>query len=381
VDEQTPQVNRPLRVFHCFAGNLYGGIETMLRTLARYRHLEPELEPEFVACFEGRLTSELRDEGAVVHLAGPVRMSRPWTVLSARRNLRALIAERSPDVVICHAPWSFSVFAPAVRKTGVPLVYWMHDMYSGGDLRERLTARTPPDLVIYNSRCTGEGMLKLFGRPLPSELIHCPVTLTKADNNAEIRRELGTDPAARVIIQVSRMERWKGASLLIDGLARLRDVPNWEAWIVGGAQRPQEQQFVAELQASAQAAGIADHIRFLGQRSDVPKLLAAADIHCQPNLGPEPFGIVFIEALFAGLPVVSTNMGGAAEIVNPSCGVLVPPGDASALAEALRGLIEDPARCEQLGANGPARALELCDPGARLAQLHTALSHLTRRTA
>jgi glycosyltransferase involved in cell wall biosynthesis len=49
-------------------------------------------------------------------------------------------------------------------------------------------------------------------------------------------------------------------------------------------------------------------------RSDVARLLAAADIHCQPNIGPEPFGITFIEALYAGLPLVTTSIGGAIEM-------------------------------------------------------------------
>jgi glycosyltransferase involved in cell wall biosynthesis len=56
---------------------------------------------------------------------------------------------------------------------------------------------------------------------------------------------------------------------------------------------------------------ISDRIRFVGQRSDVPRLLAAADVFCQPDSGPEPFGIVSVEALYAGLPVVATAIGGA----------------------------------------------------------------------
>ena len=57
------------------------------------------------------------------------------------------------------------------------------------------------------------------------------------------------------------------------------------------------------------------------QRDDVPRLLAAADIFCQPNLGPEPFGIGFVEALSAGLPVITTATGGALEIVDGDCGI------------------------------------------------------------
>ena len=181
--------------------------------------------------------------------------------------------------------------------------------------------------------------------------------------------QLGTPDDAVVVIQACRLERWKGHTLLLDALGRLRDRPDWIAWIAGGAQRPHERVYLAELEAQAAAAGIADRIRFLGQRADVPRLLAAADVHCQPNTGPEPFGIAFIEALYAGLPVVSTRMGGAAEIVTEDCGVLVEPGDAAALASGLRRLIADPSERVRLGKVGPARAAELCDPGRVLRRL------------
>ena len=70
--------------------------------------------------------------------------------------------------------------------------------------------------------------------------------------------------------------------------------------------------------------GLAERVRFLGERADVPDLLGAADIHCQPNSSPEPFGLAFVEALHAALPVVTSDAGGAREIVTPACGVLVP---------------------------------------------------------
>jgi glycosyltransferase involved in cell wall biosynthesis len=123
------------------------------------------------------------------------------------------------------------------------------------------------------------------------------------------------------------------------------------------------------LRASAARAGVSDRVRFLGQRSDVPRLMAAADVYCQPNTGAEPFGIVFVEALYAGLPVVASAAGGALEIVDETCGVLTPVGDPAAVADTLRELLTDPTRRRNLGTNGPMRAAALCDPGRYLARL------------
>ena len=108
---------------------------------------------------------------------------------------------------------------------------------------------------------------------------------------------------------------------------------------------------------------------FLGERRDVPALMRAADIHCQPNTAPEPFGLAFVEALDAGLPVVTTAIGGALEIVTPGCGVLVEPGNPAHLASALGALVADAAARHRLGSAGPARARALCDPTRQLEAL------------
>jgi glycosyltransferase involved in cell wall biosynthesis len=129
----------------------------------------------------------------------------------------------------------------------------------------------------------------------------------------------------------------------------------------------------------ARELGIAERVRFLGHRSDVPRVLKAADIYCQPNQRPEPFGIVFIEALAAGLPVVSVDFGGAREIVDQNCGALVPPGDPNALAATLRYLITDPRERTRLGSGGPARAFKLSDPANQMAKIETAISAITSR--
>jgi glycosyltransferase involved in cell wall biosynthesis len=129
--------------------------------------------------------------------------------------------------------------------------------------------------------------------------------------------------------------------------------------------------------------GIADRVRFLGQRDDAARLMAAADVFCQPNQGPEPFGLVFVEALWSALPVIACATGGATEIVNESCGRLVEPGDAAGLAEALSALIESDSLRARLGRAGVERARMLCDPGPQMEKLQTLIrtEKSTRRVA
>ena len=382
-------INHPqLQVLHLGAGNLFGGVERFLVTLARTADLAPGMSPRFAFAFgDGPVRAPLATAGVTTPAVyggaanAGVRAGRPWTVWQARRRLGNLLRANRPDVVVAHAPWTLAVTAPAVRAAGLPLVFWMHDAATGRrHWTERWAGWHPPDAVIANSRWTAEGLPALFGsRPaeaLPTTVLPYPVTVPPPSDpaaRAATRAELGAAPDEVVIVQISRMEPWKGQREHLRALGRLRDVPGWTCWMVGGAQRPAETVYVGELRALAARLGVADRVRFLGQRADVERLLAAADVFCQPNAGPEPFGIIFVEALHAGLPVVASAAGGALEIVDDTCGRLVRPGDVPALAEVLRELVTGPVRRRELARAGPARARALCDPTAVLGQLETTL--------
>jgi glycosyltransferase involved in cell wall biosynthesis len=370
-----------MRVLHVSAGNLYGGLETVLVTLARCRAPSPELECEFALCFGGRAEDELRAAGAPVHRLGEVRVRWPLSMLRARRALRRLIAQRGFDTVICHSPWTQAIFGPVVRRTGAASIFWLHDVATGRHWLERWAARVVPDGAICDSRFTAATLPLIYSQvpQVPCEVVYYPVAPASGASHADraaVRAELGAAPEAVVVIQVSRMEEWKGHRLHLNALARLAGVPEWTCWIVGGAQRPHEARYLETLRAQAAALEIGPRVNFLGQRGDVARLLAAADIHCQPNTGPEPFGITFIEALYAGLPVVTTSIGGALEIVDGSCGIPIEPDDPAALTTALRRLIEDRELRACLGAAGPARATALCEPRAQMRALARALVKL-----
>ncbi len=368
-----------MRVLHVHSGNLYGGVETLLVTLARYRDFCPSMEPQFALCFEGRLSEELAAVGATVHLLGKVRVRQPLSVLRSRRALKNILREHKFDIVVCHSTWPQAIFGPVARAAGLPLVYWLHAAVNNHHWLELWARLTPPDLALCNSRFTLSTLPKLYPE-VSSQLMYYPVTepwprVSDSERQA-LRAEFRVPMEATVILQTSRMEIWKGHGLLLHALALLKDIPGWVAWIVGGAQRPHELRYLNSLKELAATLGVADRITFVGQRSDVPRILAAADIHCQPNTGPEPFGITFVEALYAGIPVVTTAMGGAKEIVSKSCGILVPPEDPQTLAVALRPLIQDGALRKRLGAAGPTRARQLCDPKTQLARLEEVLGSL-----
>jgi glycosyltransferase involved in cell wall biosynthesis len=284
-----------------------------------------------------------------------------------------LLAREQYDRVVCHSVWSQAIFGPAVQSAGIPLAFWLHDAANGAHWLERWAKRTRPDAVICNSRFTLQTLPSLY-REIFAEVIYCPVGQPQSkeplSDFKSVRAELDTANDAIVIIQVGRMEALKGHRLCLEALAALTDFPDWVCWQVGGAQRPHEERYLEDLKSLARQLGIANRIRFVGQQPDVPRLLSAADIYCQPNTAPDSFGISFIEALSAKLPVVTTAMGGALEIVDDSCGLLIPPGDATALVASLRRLILDSDLRSRLGAAGPSRARHLCDPARQITRLY-----------
>jgi glycosyltransferase involved in cell wall biosynthesis len=373
-----------MKVLHVYAGNLFGGIETLLVTIAKEQSLCPQMQHHFALCFEGRLADELRILKANIHILGKVKISRPWTVWKARQKLHELLNQEKFDVVICHACWPQAIFGSVVRKNNLPLVFWCHDVLNGKHPWERLAKLVPPDLVIANSRFTLASVPKLYSTP--GEILYLPVAAPNINDyyslsRQKVRAELNTPDDAVVIIQVSRLERLKGQSILISALSKISDIPSWMCWIAGGVQRPYESEYLAELKQQTQELGLTDRVLFLGQRTDVPQLLAAADIYCQPNTGAESFGIAFIEALYAGLPVVTTAIGGAMEIVDDSCGQLVAVSDINVLSQGLRKLISHPDERANLASGGKVKAESLCHPERQINKLYSFLTQILEQKA
>lgn len=362
-----------MKVLQVYSGNLYGGVETIMLTFAKGQEMCPEMETHFALCFEGRLAEEIRAAGAPLYLLGEVRASRPHTVLRARRAFKKLLQSIKFDVVMFHYQWAHGILGSVARAMGLPVVNCMQNPTDAKHWTERWAKSVGADLLLCASENTAKSAHIQFPNT-PYEVYRSPMPFISYGNQKfsrdEVRKELNTPAATVVITQASRTEAWKGHIMHVKALARLRDVPNWVCWQIGGPQRPFEVIYFDEVKALARELGIADRIMFLGQRSDVPRLLAASDIYCQPNKETEGFSLVFMEACYARLPLVTTDLGSAGEMVDENCGVLVPPEDDAALAETLKRLIADAPLRQQMGANANKKLLRMCDTGTQIRALH-----------
>jgi len=368
-----------MRLLHIYGGNLYGGVERLLASLQEWAPLAPDLDQRFALCYQGRLARELSAHGASVHALGEVHASRPWQVLGARRQLRRWIEHNQIQAAICHSWWPYAVFAPAARRAGIPVGLWVHETTTGRGWLERWAGRRRPDFLLTWGTGMAAALHRLFPQPA-AEILGPPVPIPpplSTAARAAARAQQGAASGDVVLLQASRFEPWKGHGLLIEALARLRDLPSWQLWVAGGAQRPHEAAYGRALRTRAAQLGLQERIHWLGERTDVSRLMQAADIFCQPNTEPEPYGVVFLEALAAGLPVVATAPGGATEIITPACGYLTAP-EPAAVAGALRACITNPGERRRLAAAGPDRARELSDPARQMRRYQSLVLEGTR---
>lgn len=340
------------RILHFWSGNLYGGIERLLVTLAEFGRAEHH----FALCFEGRLAVELRRHTQNLHFLPVPRLRSIKALAESRRAAVALIDRLNPGAAVTHSHWPAAVWGSSVRARARRWVFYAHDVHSRLDVVSWLGSRGSPDIVIANSEFTAQS----YRRFAEAIVIHYPVVAaTTAEGRQLLRERYGVNPGGVVILQASRMERWKGHSILLQALSEIRLDSSWRLWIAGGAQRAVERRYEASLRRQVRRLGIESQVHFLGERSDVGALMSASDIFCQPNEKPEPFGLVFVEALNQGLPVVALAKGGVREIVTPECGLLT---SRTGLTAALRNLIQDADLRRKLGACGPRRAMEICEP-------------------
>jgi L-malate glycosyltransferase len=326
------------------------------------RRLTPRIAP-VVLCLDGvgRLGEELRAEGTPVVCLD----RRPGLDLAVSRRVAVELRKRRIEVVHAHqyTPFFYAALAKGLTWRRVHLMFTEHgrhypDVVSAKRrLLNRLVFSRLADEVngvcgfSVRSLAVNDG----FGRHR-MEVIENGIDVDRYRAGADkpqARRTLGFDADRRAVACVARFHPVKDHRTLLSAFApTAARHPDVDLWLAGdGPLR-------AELERQARELGIADRTRFLGIRSDVPALLAAADIFTLTSVS-EAASITLLEAMASGLPAVVTNVGGNPDIVTDRVhGLLVPRGDAAALSSAFDALLADPERATEMGLAGRRRVEE-----------------------
>ncbi len=235
--------------------------------------------------------------------------------------------------------------------------------------------------LVAVSKDNAQALTALYGIPPGKVEVVYPGVDVRVDANAPkssftLRSELSLRPEQPVLLVLARIMANKGHRFLIEAAPRiLSEFPNTH-FVFAGA--PDE---VAPLQQLIEQLNLSDKFSFPGFRSDIPNLLGSSDMLVLPSLA-EGFSVTLVEALAAGLPIVATRVGGAAEIiVDGETGYLVPPADAPALAEAvLRALRLNAAEHEVMRTKAMALAQEFTTQvmGQKMAALYARVAAYTQ---
>lgn len=281
-------------------------------------------------------------------------------------HLRRRWREEPPDVVHAHFWMSGLAAVDAAKDSGVPVLHTFHALGTVKRRHQGAQDTSPPtrialerrlcrtvDRVIATCSDEVEELRRMGLPPWQASVIPCGVD---TDVFRPVRVPAGDRPRLLVI---GRLVERKGVGNVIEALTQL---PGVELMVAGGPAPEflETDPDVARLRRLAARFGVDDRVRFLGSvsRTDVPAVMAAADIVVAVPWY-EPFGIVPVEAMACGRPVVGSAVGGLLDTVVPGVtGELVPPRRPDLLAPVLRDLLDDPARRDAYGRAGRARAVE-----------------------
>jgi glycosyltransferase involved in cell wall biosynthesis len=235
----------------------------------------------------------------------------------------------------------------------------------------RLSARVIP--------MTG-AVAELFrgGAGLPEHVEAIPDGIDLAEfhprvSGARIRRELGIAGEVPLVGFVARLDPWKGADVFVRAAALVARERPEARFLVCAGPVPGYEGYAREVKGLAAALGLGERMVFTDWRyrlDDIPEVMAALDVFVHTSVRPEPFGLVLVEAMATMKPVVAANAGGVPEVVEDGVtGLLVPPGDAAAVAAAVLGVLAEPGRARAMGAAGRARAEARFEVGAYAARI------------
>lgn len=355
-----------------------GGGEIVLLHLVQ--HLDPaQYRPVVVLGSDGPLREELVKSGIetyVLPLAGSVVHTRKdnlnhSSLLRLRdiqrtvrycRRLTALILRRHADIVHTNSLKADIIGGIAGRLARVPVLWHIHDRIEEDYLPPKVVRgfRWLCRIVPHRLIGVSEAVLKTLRLTDDSRATVVyngvvephPIAKGEAMKTPLINR-------APCLGIVGRISPWKGQHIFIQAAKQVRDrFPLARFQIIGSALFDEEG-YEAEVRALAASLQLDDCLEWTGFRRDVPALINKLDVLVHASTTGEPFGQVVVEGMIAAKPVVATDGGGVPEIVqHGETGLLVPMGDADALAEAAIQLLSNPEEARTMGQAGRQRVLD-----------------------
>jgi glycosyltransferase involved in cell wall biosynthesis len=360
-----------------------GGAENMLWTFLR-RVDRSRVEPVVVLFEDGSFEREIADLGIRTFVVPTGRLRELSKGIRAVRSLVRLIRRERPDLLLNWMPKThvYGGSAAILTRMSKRVVWWQHGVPDGHWL-DRLATRFPARAVGCSSQ--GAALAQAHLRPhRETFVVHPgvdPVDLPPVAVVNQVRDEIRTDSGRPVVGIVGRLQPWKGQHEFLRAVAMLHtkriDV---HGLIVGGNAWNLSPGYERELHDLALGLGLSESVTFTGQVEDALPYIAAMDVLVNAS-AEEPFGIVLVEAMALGVPVVAVDAAGPREIVeNGRTGILVSQPSHEELARALEHLLRDAPWRKSLGEAGRERFHASFGAAAMTIALEDRLREFARET-
>jgi glycosyltransferase involved in cell wall biosynthesis len=311
---------------------------------------------------DGDLPQRMRALGAEVVELAKARLRDTPRVLRTIWRLGSLARVRGVRVVVGNGVHPQVLGGWVARVSGAKSLFLVHMIHRiplrSNELLDQLALMGPCDLMLANSRASLIPLKQLRPRVTKQVLsLGTPIVTVDSDTRDRVRSELGVAPEETLVGVFGRLQRWKAQDVFVAAAGLVAAArPRVRFVVVGGATFGLEPEFAVALRGEAERLGLTERLVFTGHRQDIPQLMAACDVVCHTSRVPEPFGMVVIEAMSLGRPVIATRGGGPSEIITDGEeGLLVEPDDARLLAAAMVALVDDPERRARMGTQARAR--------------------------
>lgn len=307
---------------------------------------------------DGPVRDRLEEIGCDVVVVPAPRVRAAHRARRVVAELGALIARSGVDVVLSSHPRGHIFGGLAARRCGRPGVLWQHGIARRSSL-DLLAGVVPSYGIVCGSSAAAQAQRRVTPRR-QVRIIHpgtdLDVVAAASGSGKVVRRELGWS-ANPIVGIVGRLQPWKGQEVFLRAARRIADRrPDARFVIVGGAILGTEGDYPLRLERLAASLGLADVVHMAGHRDDVYAWIDAVDVLAHAATD-EPFGLVLVEAMALGTPVVATAGAGPSEIVEDGIsGLLVPGGDDQRLAAAVVRVLDAPDLASELRVAGRSRA-------------------------
>lgn len=335
--------------------NIIGGIETFIENCL-FHH--KKFEPFIIFINDGRLPQRIKEKGFknILVLNGG-RLRHIHKTIKCIFSIVSYVKRHNINIIIGNGHHAWIYAGLSAKLAGVKGIFYNHGILCESNIKlpnliEFVASKIKPSIIFANSVASKESIEK-YTPGIKTELLYPCIDINKFNGCVDvlkIREELKIKDE-KVITMIGRIQEWKGQEYFVKAVPLvLKEFRDTYFLIVGNSTFEKDNDYFDRIKRIINDFEVKKNVIITGFREDIPQIVALSDILVHASITPEPFGLVVVEGMAAGKPVIATNLGGPTEIIKDGQdGLLVPPKNENALAKAMIRLLKNDELRKRIG--------------------------------